>query len=122
MNELTLGLVTGFALDYGMTLTYEPVPSGRIFLISKNFPGRARTTVHKISNKTGDWGDYLRSAVAALHHADYEERRPEDYSLARIHAQTPSYPSPVRPDTRKIGAPGFRALTPRTKYSMSKST
>ena len=67
-----LGLVTGFALDYGMTLTYEPVPSGRIFLISKNFPGRARTTVHKISNKTGDWGDYLRSAVAALHHADYE--------------------------------------------------
>ena len=50
-----LGLVAGFALDYGMTLTYEPVPSGQIFLISKNFPGRARTTVHKITMKTGEW-------------------------------------------------------------------
>jgi galactokinase len=67
-----LGLVTGFALDYGMTLTYEPEPSGRIYLISKNFTGRARTTVHKITNKTGEWGDYLRAAVAALLHADYE--------------------------------------------------
>ena len=66
------GLVTGFALDKGVTLNFEPLASGEILLTSKNFPGPVQSTVHQVTDRQHHWGDYARSAVAALLHHKYE--------------------------------------------------
>lgn len=60
------GLVTGFALDHGVTLTYEPTDDGNIAITSKNFGGAVNTTVRNVADRELHWGDYARSAVAAL--------------------------------------------------------
>lgn len=65
------GLVTGFALDHGVTLTFEPTTNGSIVITSKNFGGEVNTTVHAITDREYHWGDYAISAVAALLNAKY---------------------------------------------------
>lgn len=66
------GIVTGFALDKGVTLIYEPVSQGNVLITSKNFSGNVKTTVRSVTEREMHWGDYARSAVAALLHAKYE--------------------------------------------------
>lgn len=62
-----LGKVTGFALDKGIYIAYEPATEGMIELNSLQFPQKA---VWKLSEtppeKIGDWADYLRGAAIAL--------------------------------------------------------
>ncbi|NLV59426.1 MAG: GHMP kinase [Clostridiales bacterium] len=66
------GPVSGFALNKGITLTYEPMSHGKILLTSRNFSGTVDTTVHSVTDRDMHWGDYVRSAVAALLNAKYE--------------------------------------------------
>lgn len=58
------GLVTGFALDKGITFHYRP--SEKFFLESLNFPGSVRFSVSHVPPRAGNWGDYLRGAVRSL--------------------------------------------------------
>ena len=60
------GLVTGFALNFGVTLDYEPDSSGNITLTSKNFLGDVHTDVFAAGVRQMYWGDYVCAAVAAL--------------------------------------------------------
>lgn len=57
------GLVTGFALDRGVTLTYSPTNDGSIAITSGNFICTVNTTVHSATSRELHWGDYARSAV-----------------------------------------------------------
>ncbi|MCE5342999.1 MAG: GHMP kinase [Eubacteriales bacterium] len=66
------GLVSGFALNRGVTLRYEPVEDGSIRIVSKNFASVAKSTVLHETDREMHWGDYARAAVAALRNAKYE--------------------------------------------------
>lgn len=60
------GLVSGFALNKGITLRYEPSVNGEIRITSRNFACEAKTTVHHTTAREMYWGDYARSVVACL--------------------------------------------------------
>ncbi len=84
------GLVTGFALDQGVTLEYacsdDQEEKARICrnwqergdsrdvvrLISSNFPGEVAFSVLQYPKKQNDWGDYARAALASLLDAGYQ--------------------------------------------------
>lgn len=69
------GMVTGFALDHGVTLTYElSDASDEVRLTSRNFPGEVVFAAGRMPKKMGDWGDYARAALAALRGNGYEIR------------------------------------------------
>ena len=61
------GLVTGFAIDKGVDLEYEPTGDGSVRLVSLNFPGEVTFSVLQPATvKQGNWGDYVRGAKYAL--------------------------------------------------------
>lgn len=61
------GLITGFAIDKGVTFYYQPTEDGLVDVVSTDFPDRARFLVHQeIPDRSGDWGDYLRGSAWAL--------------------------------------------------------
>ena len=64
------GLVSGFAIDKGITVAYTPVSNGIVEIRSLNFPGKVQFFVNKVPEKQNDWADYLRGAVSSLekHH------------------------------------------------------
>lgn len=61
-----LGLVTGFALDHGVRLEYEPAEDGRISITSKNYPGKVDCTLDNLPERKMYWGDFLIGAVSTL--------------------------------------------------------
>ena len=58
------GKVTGFAIDKGITMEFEPTEDGSIYVESCNFKGITRFNVR--DEETNEWGDYLRGAVVSL--------------------------------------------------------
>lgn len=61
------GLVTGFALDKGVDLWFEPTDDGSVELCSETFAGQVSFRIDQPSLlKQGDWGDYARGAKYAL--------------------------------------------------------
>ena len=60
------GLITGFALDRGVTMLYHPEDTSVVRLRSMNFDGEAVFTADGRSRAHGDWGDYARAAAWAL--------------------------------------------------------
>lgn len=61
------GLVTGFALDRGVDLWFEPTDDGTVELGSETFAGRVSFRIDQPSLlRQGDWGDYARGAKYAL--------------------------------------------------------
>lgn len=61
------GLVTGFALDKGVDLWFEPTDDGSVELRSETFAGPVSFRIDQPSLlKQGDWGDYARGAKYAL--------------------------------------------------------
>ncbi len=66
------GIVTGFALDRGVRLTCEPTSDGSIEIESRNFGGCVKTSARRTTSREMHWGDYARSAVAALINARYD--------------------------------------------------
>ena len=62
-----LGKVTGFAIDKGLYLAYQPRQDGEIALTSLRFEKPVRWKIDSVpKEKENDWADYLRGAVAAL--------------------------------------------------------
>ncbi len=60
------GKVTGFALDRGIEIFFEPTNDGIVQLRSVNLPGETVFSVEAVPPRQGDWGDYLRGAAQAL--------------------------------------------------------
>lgn len=61
-----LGIVTGFALDHGVTLEYEATEDGSIQVISKNYPGKVDCYLTDLPDRRMYWGDFLIGAIHAL--------------------------------------------------------
>lgn len=62
-----LGVVTGFAIDKGIHLDFEPTDDGSVELTSANFKGEIKFNVKdEFLNKIDDWGDYAKGAVLSL--------------------------------------------------------
>lgn len=61
------GNVTGFAINYGVTIAY--VPSGNHFFeaTSLNFDGSKGDNIFDIADKKNDWADYLRGTAKVLY-------------------------------------------------------
>ena len=60
------GIVTGFALDTGVTLRFIVADDGAVNLGSMNFPGYVSYDLDDIAPRQGNWGDYARGAAYAL--------------------------------------------------------
>lgn len=61
-----LGIVTGFAIDHGVKLEYEPTEDGSIYVTSKNYPGKVMCSVDNLPDRKMYWGDFLTGAVYTL--------------------------------------------------------
>ncbi len=63
------GKVTGFAIDRGITVAYEPSEDGTVEVTSLDFSGTKRFSVTEIpAIRQNDWADYLRGVTLCLGH------------------------------------------------------
>lgn len=60
------GNVTGFAIEYGITIAYVPSNNHLFEVSSLNFEGTKGDSVLDVSNKQNDWADYLRGTAKIL--------------------------------------------------------
>lgn len=60
------GLVTGFAIDKGVTLEYEPTDDGSIYCVSDNFVGVVEFNLAEETEREYTWGDFIKGAVVTL--------------------------------------------------------
>ena len=61
------GNVTGFAIDYGITVAYVPSNNHFFEATSLNFSGTKGDSVIDVCDKQNDWADYLRGTAKLLH-------------------------------------------------------
>lgn len=61
-----LGVVTGFALDHGIEMEYEPTDDGTISLKSNDYPGEITFDLKHIPERNYDWSDFAVGAVVTL--------------------------------------------------------
>lgn len=66
------GLVTGFALDKGVSLIYAKWEKPIVEIYSLNFEGKFRSEVKRDLYRQNDWSDYARAAMKALFEHGYE--------------------------------------------------
>lgn len=66
------GLVSGFALDHGVSLMYAKSEEPIIEVYSLNFEGQIRFTVKRKPHVHNNWGDYVRAAMKSLFEYGYE--------------------------------------------------
>ena len=69
-----LGLVTGFALDKGITLEYNETTDGSVTILSKNFDGKVEFNLSDLPERQSHWGDFCVGAAMILS---------EKYTLAK---------------------------------------
>ncbi|GHU74588.1 galactokinase [Clostridia bacterium] len=64
------GLVSGFAINQGINLTYEPSGDSVCTVSSQNFPNTYTFPLNNIPERQRDWADHLRGAALSLlkHH------------------------------------------------------
>ena len=60
------GLISGFAIDEGVTLAYLPTSDGSVRLYSANFDGAAEFSAYELSQRAFDWGDFARAAFVSV--------------------------------------------------------
>ncbi len=60
------GNVTGFAINYGITMAFVPSGNRMFEATSLNFDGLKGENILDISEKKNDWADYLRGAAKIL--------------------------------------------------------
>ena len=60
------GRVTGFALNKGITMKFDVEHDGNVEVNSTNFKGTTKFNVKGKLEKSQEWGDYLKGAVASL--------------------------------------------------------
>lgn len=61
-----LGLVTGFALDKGITLEYDVTEDGSVIIKSKNFDGKVEFNLSSLPERQSYWGDFAVGAALIL--------------------------------------------------------
>ena len=62
-----LGIITGYAIDKGISFAYSPKKNGVVELTSLNFDKRAQFHINAVPDeKQNDWADLLRGAVKEL--------------------------------------------------------
>jgi len=61
-----LGLVTGFALDKGITLEYNETEDGSVSITSKNFDGKVEFNLSDLPERQSYWGDFAVGAAKVL--------------------------------------------------------
>lgn len=61
-----LGLVTGFALDKGISIYYSATSNGKIDLYSYGFNRGIHLRIDENLEKKDDWGNYIRGALYIL--------------------------------------------------------
>lgn len=61
-----LGLVTGFALDKGITLEFNAMRDGTVKIRSKNFDGEVFFSLEELPEKESCWGDFVVGAAKIL--------------------------------------------------------
>jgi len=69
-----LGLISGFALNEGIELKYNPTEDGSFFVKSINFSGEIAYKVGEEIVKQFNWGDYLLGVITVLSE-EYEIKR-----------------------------------------------
>ncbi len=65
------GLVTGFAINYGVGIGYSVNDDELCVVVSHNYPLRKKFRVNEVIERQGDWADYIRGAVKVLQKHDY---------------------------------------------------
>lgn len=60
------GLISGLAIDQGITIVYTPTENGIVEARSMNFEGKVQFYIGDVGTKKMDWADYIRGAAAAL--------------------------------------------------------
>ncbi len=61
------GVVTGMTVDREVAMAVAPDMDAAVRVTSLDFPGEAVVALdEQVTNSAGDWGDYVRAAVAAL--------------------------------------------------------
>lgn len=66
-SDHQLGKITGFAIDKGIHIAYNPKQNGVVEIQSLQFEKRAQWHVSSVPEKPeGDWADHLRGATIAL--------------------------------------------------------
>lgn len=60
------GPVTGFAINKGVTLEFDPTEDGEVNLISKNYPGTTHFYISDSPERELNWGDFARAAALSL--------------------------------------------------------
>lgn len=66
------GLVTGFAINYGIDIAYTISDDDLCQVVSHNFKNRKRFRVNDVLEKQDDWCDYIRGGVKALQKNGYD--------------------------------------------------
>ena len=66
------GLVSGFALNYGIGISYSINDDDLCQVVSHNFKIRKRFRVTDVLEKQNDWADYVRGGVKALQKNGYK--------------------------------------------------
>ena len=61
------GNVTGFAINYGITIAYVPSNNHFFEATSLNFDGLKGDSILDVGPKKNDWADYLRGTAKILH-------------------------------------------------------
>lgn len=69
------GIVTGFAIDKGVTLRFQVNDDPSVSLESIGFEGKVEFSLSSIPDKMGDWGDFARASAYALISQGYELNR-----------------------------------------------
>ncbi|MDY4888520.1 MAG: galactokinase family protein, partial [Sphaerochaetaceae bacterium] len=65
------GMVTGFAIDKGVTLRFVIRKDSRVCVRSWDFSGIEEFDLHSIFPKQGTWGDYARAAASSLENLEH---------------------------------------------------
>ena len=60
------GLISGFAIDEGVTLAFLPTQDGTVQLYSENFEGCAEFSAFELAERVYDWGDFARAAFVSV--------------------------------------------------------
>lgn len=60
------GLISGFAIDEGVTLAFLPTDDGTVKLYSENFEGCAEFSAFELAQRSFDWGDFARAAFVSV--------------------------------------------------------
>ena len=66
------GYVSGFAINYGIYVTFEVQEDSLCTVVSHNFKERKRFAVNEVLEKKNDWADYIRGAVVVLQHHNFK--------------------------------------------------